>query len=108
MDAQKEQSREIPLHESANRPNQLLGGDRELVISSGMVSAIMPFALGNIWGIAAGLCFWLASVWTIHRMGKADPLLRSVYVRHIRYRGFYPAKSGLHSAALEPRGEFWK
>jgi hypothetical protein len=33
-------------------------------------------------------------------MGKADPLLRHVYVRHIRYRGFYPAKSGLHARAL--------
>ena len=25
-------------------------------------------------------------------MGKADPLLRQVYMRHIRYRPFYPAK----------------
>jgi len=30
-------------------------------------------------------------------MGKADPLLRQIYVRHIRYKAFYPAKSGLLS-----------
>jgi hypothetical protein len=34
-------------------------------------------------------------------MGKADPLLRHVYVRHIRYAAFYPAKSGLHSQCFE-------
>ena len=32
----------------------------------------------------------------LQRMGKADPLLRHVYLRHIRYLAFYPAKSGLH------------
>ena len=31
----------------------------------------------------------------LQRMGKADPLLRQIYVRHIRYKAFYPAKSGL-------------
>lgn len=31
---------------------------------------------------------------------KADPLLRHVYLRHVAYRGFYPAKSGLHSRAV--------
>jgi hypothetical protein len=34
-------------------------------------------------------------------MGKADPLLRHVYLRHIRYLSFYPAKSGLHAASAE-------
>jgi hypothetical protein len=34
-------------------------------------------------------------------MGKADPLLRHVYLRHIRYRSFYPAKSGLHGQTTE-------
>ena len=31
----------------------------------------------------------------LQRMGKADPMLRQVYIRHIRYRPFYPAKSGV-------------
>jgi hypothetical protein len=32
----------------------------------------------------------------LSRMGKADPMMRAVYLRHIRYKMFYPAKSGLH------------
>jgi hypothetical protein len=34
-------------------------------------------------------------------MAKADPLLRRVYLRHIRYVAFYPAKSGLRSPSQE-------
>jgi type IV secretion system protein VirB3 len=33
----------------------------------------------------------------LRRMGKADPLLRQVYIRHLRYREWYPAKSALLS-----------
>jgi type IV secretion system protein VirB3 len=44
--------------------------------------------------------FWVAAMAALQRMGKADPLLRHTYLRHIRYRSFYPAKSGLHSQTL--------
>jgi len=34
----------------------------------------------------------------LRRLAKADPVMRHVYLRHIRYKPFYPAKSGLHRA----------
>jgi hypothetical protein len=37
----------------------------------------------------------------LQRMGKADPFLRHVYFRHIRYRAFYPAKSGICAPSSE-------
>jgi len=41
----------------------------------------------------------------LRRMGKADPLLRQVYIRHLRYREWYPAKSGvLSQLAGVPKG----
>ena len=85
--------REIAFHQSANRPHLLLGGDRELVLVSGILAAILIFAVMTWWSILAGLVVWLAAVAVLARMGKVDPLLRHVYIRHIRYRGFYPAKS---------------
>jgi type IV secretion system protein TrbD len=36
---------------------------------------------------------WLIAVGVLARMAKVDPLLRHVYIRHIGYRDFYPAKS---------------
>jgi type IV secretory pathway TrbD component len=85
----------MPFHQSANRPHLLLGGDRELVLVSGVLAAILIFAVMTWWSIVAGLVLWLAAVAVLARMGKVDPLLRHVYIRHVRYRAFYPAKSKL-------------
>lgn len=92
--------REIVIHQSANRPNQILGGDRELVLIAILTSVSLAFALGSWWGICLSVVFWVGAVAVLQRMGKADPLLRQIYVRHIRYKAFYPAKSGLFSRCV--------
>ncbi len=88
------------IHQSANRPNQILGGDRELVLIAMLTAISLAFSLGTWWGIGLSIAFWVGAVAVLQRMGKADPLLRHIYVRHIRYRAFYPAKSGLLSSCL--------
>jgi len=93
--------REIPFHESANRPHLLMGGDRELVLVSAILAAMLVFAVMKWWSILAGLIFWLVAVGVLARMAKADPLLRHVYLRHIRYRSFYPAKSRICAPPTE-------
>ena len=94
--------REAIIHESANRPNQILGGDRELVLIAMLTAVSLAFRLGTWWGLGLSVVFWIGAVAVLHRMGKADPLLRQIYMRHIRYRPFYPAKSGLFSRCLLP------
>jgi type IV secretory pathway TrbD component len=93
--------REITIHQSANRPNQILGGDRELVLVSVLVAVSLAFSLASLWGVALSIGFWISAVAVFQRMGKADPMMRHVYMRHIRYRSFYPAKSGLLSTCLQ-------
>jgi type IV secretion system protein TrbD len=93
--------REITIHQSANRPNQILGADRELVLITILTAVSLAFSLGTWWGFTLAIVFWLAAVAVLQRMGKADPLLRQVYLRHIRYQAFYPAKSGLYSTCLQ-------
>lgn len=102
-----ERLREIVIHPSANRPNQLLGGDRELVLISALIAVSLAFSLATWWGIVVSLCFWLTAVAVLQRMGKADPQLRQIYMRHIRYRSFYPAKSGMFSRCL-PTPSNWR
>lgn len=99
--------REMPFHQSANRPHLLLGGDRELVLISGVLAAILIFAVMAWWSIIAGIVLWLVAVAVLARMGKADPLLRHVYLRHVRYWAFYPAKSKLCSRPTTTRMR-WK
>ena len=93
--------REVVIHESANRPNQLLGSDRELVLVALLTSVSLAFALATWWGIVLSTALWATAVAVLKRMGKADPQLRQVYLRHIRYRSFYPAKSGFYSQILQ-------
>ena len=92
--------RDIVIHQSANRPNQILGGDRELVLIAMLAAISLAFSLGSWWGIGLSVAFWVGAVAILQRMGKADPLLREIYVRHIRCRAFYPAKSGLLSRCV--------
>ena len=99
--------REIVIHQSANRPNQILGGDRELVLVAMLTAISLAFSLGTWWGLGLSVVFWVGAVAMLQRMGKADPLLRQIYVRHIRYKAFYPAKSGLFSRSV-PLPRSWR
>lgn len=95
-----EKPREIVVHQSCNRPNLLLGCDRELLLLCGMLAAMLIFALVTWWGVAFGITLWAASLAALSRMGKADPLMRLIYVRHVRYRAFYAAKAGIEAASV--------
>ena len=98
--------REVVIHQSANRPNQILGGDRELVLVAALIAVSLAFSLATWWGIGVSIGFWIATMAILQRMGKADPMLRQIYMRHIRYRAFYPAKSGLFSRCLQTPGRW--
>lgn len=101
-----DEPREIAIHQSANRPNQLLGGDRELVLLTILISVGLAFSLATLWGIVIAVVFWITCVGILQRMGKADPMLRQVYMRHISYRPFYPAKGGLFSRCVPQRSKW--
>ena len=93
--------REVVIYQSANRPNLLLGADRELVLVTVMVAGGLAFSLATWWGVGVAVVVWIASIGVLQRMAKADPLLRRVYLRHIHYSGFYRAKSGLYARSAE-------
>jgi len=93
--------RELIIHQSANRPNLLLGADRELVLVMVMVSGGLAFSLACWWGVAVAVVLWIGSIAALQRMAKADPILRHVCLRHMRYSAFYPAKSGIRAPSSE-------
>ena len=96
-----ERPREIVIHQSLNRPNLLMGADRELALVSLLTSVALGFSLASWWGLGLALVFYITTMAVLRRIGKADPMLRHVYMRHIGYRSFYPAKSGLYSKCLQ-------
>jgi type IV secretion system protein VirB3 len=82
------------------RPLLVLGGERELVMASGMIAAILAFTLGDLILAAVGVGFWLLSLLVLQRMAKHDPQLSRIYVRHVNKKIFYPASG--HLTAFEP------
>lgn len=88
--------RTIPIRQSGNRPNQLLGGDREGVLFAGLLTVTLLFAafMGqSILAAAFGVVLWFAALWVLQLAGKADPQLRDVFLRSLRYAKYYPARS---------------
>ena len=73
-----------------------------MVLLAIMIAFGMGLSLATWWGVVLGALFWVGAVAVLQRMGKADPLLRQVYLRHIRYEDWHPAKSGIYSASVQP------
>ena len=88
-----EHPRTIPIHRSLMRPILLMGGERELVLISAILAAVLVFSLERLVFTILGVIVWSVSVAALQRAAKADPQLSRVYVRHARYRAYYPAQS---------------
>ena len=78
-----------------------------MVLVTILVSVCLAFSLATLWGIGLAVGFWIGSIAVLQRMGKADPMLRQIYMRHIRYRPFYPAKSAVFSQCV-PHPSRWR
>jgi len=77
------------IHRALSRPNLLMGADRELVLLTGLATAILIFVVLTWYAALFGIAVWIIAVGLLRAMAKADPLMRQVYARHIRYRPVY-------------------
>ena len=82
-----------PLHKSGNRINLFLGGDREMVMMSGLLAFSLVFSAQDWTATAFGIALWTAALYLFRLMAKNDPQMRFVYLRHRRYHYYYPARS---------------
>lgn len=85
--------RRIPVHRALNRPNLLLGAERELLLTTGLISFTLIIVAQTWIAFLLGFGVWFLSIGFLRMMAKADPVMSSVYMRHIQYRSFYPAHS---------------
>ncbi|HAU1457924.1 TPA: conjugal transfer protein TrbD [Legionella pneumophila] len=85
--------RTIPIRKCGNRPNLFLGGDRELVMFSGLLSAILVFAAQDWLAAIAGLTMWFLSLKGLRLMAKSDPFMRAIYLRQRCYQAYYAPRS---------------
>jgi type IV secretory pathway TrbD component len=77
------------IHRALSRPNHLMGADRELVLLTGLATAILIFVVLTWFSALFGIAIWIVVIGALRIMAKADPMMRQVYVRHIGYRTRY-------------------
>jgi type IV secretion system protein VirB3 len=96
-----EHLRTLPVHQSLIRPVLLLGAERELVLLTAVVAAVLVLSLERLFFALLGTGLWIVGLAALQRAAKIDPLLSRVYLRHIRYRAFYDAQSRVSARLAE-------
>ena len=87
-----------PIHLSLTRPLLLAGAERELVLVNGTIIAALIFGVGFHWAsVTAAILLATVGHWGLMRAAKHDPQLSRIYVRHIRYQEYYPARPEVHA-----------
>lgn len=75
---------------------ELMGGERELVLISAILSVGLGFAMMGSFGITVGgvtgAVLYIILMFVVLRMGKTDLQLSRVFSRHLKYRSYYPAR----------------
>ena len=62
-----------------------------------MTSALVALLVGvgglTAVSVTSAVGFWIAAVFALRRMAKADPIMSRVWLRHIKQQEYYPAKA---------------
>ena len=96
----------ILIHRSLHRHALFLGGDRELVMFSGLLAFITAMGGYSLMAVGYSLAFWLVSLYWCRKWAKADPHTRTVTFRYMKQQDFYPART---SVWYRPKGKGpWK
>lgn len=87
--------RSIPVHQSLHRQQHVMGAERELVLTSALVALLVGAGGLSLLSVVTAATFWIASLFVLRRMAKADPLMSRVWMRHIKQQLVYPARAGV-------------
>ncbi|MDA8232797.1 MAG: conjugal transfer protein TrbD [Magnetospirillum sp.] len=88
-----EQLQCLPINQAFTQPNLFAGGERNLVLTAGLIAVGIAVTGMNIPAAAAGVVIWFFSMWALRKMAKADPYMSTVYLRYLKYKTYYPARS---------------
>lgn len=81
------------IHRSLNLPTSLMGGERELMMLTILMSSVLVF-LGQTWiTFFIGLVFWFGLSFSLRLMFKADPVMSKVFLKQLHQQKAYVHKS---------------
>jgi len=102
-----DEPRRAPIHPSLTRPLLLGGAERELVMVNGTLIASLVFGVGFHWvSLIVASLLATGGHWALTRAAKYDAQLSRIYIRHVRYQPYYPARpvTRARPAWVYPRG----
>lgn len=85
--------RTVPIRQVGSRFNLILGGDRELVLFLAVIAGGLAFSAMQLKVFIFSGILWIVGIYLLRKIAKADPQMRFVYLRHIKYKSYYPAQS---------------
>jgi len=85
--------RHIPIRRALNRPNLLLGAERELILLVGLITAALIFITLSLPIMLIGIAIWIITSALLRMMARSDPILSKIYLRHMCYQSYYAAHS---------------
>lgn len=93
LEKSMDEPRRAPIHQSLTRPLLLAGAERELVLVNGTVISALVFGVGFHW-VSLTIAALLATMghWALTRAAKYEARLSQMYLRHVRYQAYYPAR----------------
>ncbi len=100
--------RAIPIRRAGNRVSLFMGGDRELVMFSGLLAFALIFSAQELRASIVGLLLWIAALYVLRLMAKSDPKMRFVYLRTLRYKKYYAARSTPFRSNTTSQGKQYK
>lgn len=100
--------RTIPLRRVGIRHNLFMGGDRELVMFAGLLAFALIFSAQELRATVIGLVLWFGALVACRLMAKSDPQMRFVYMRHRKYKRYYPARSSPFRVNTNSQGKQYK
>jgi type IV secretion system protein VirB3 len=79
--------RQTPIRRAGNRKVLFMGGERELVMLSGLCAAVLIFIGQTLASTLYGLGLWFAALGFLRKIAKADPEMSKVFWRSLNYKG---------------------
>lgn len=98
-----EARRLTPFHRALHRPQQIMGGERELMLFSMLVAGGLIVSALNLVATLIGGMLWMVCVYALRKMAQADPELSKVYIRQLKYGHYYGPFSRPYRVAKSPR-----
>jgi type IV secretory pathway TrbD component len=83
----------VSFHRVLHRPSLFLGGEREPALMTLIVAGGLAVAGMNTVSFLVGAALWFSGIPILRWMAKTDPQMTKVYLRQVKYRGYYSARS---------------